>query len=76
VVDNWYLWSAKHGVVPSYPASYKVVVDPALQASKATPAVLTAAPAAAPAAPAAASTDAAAPAAAPADNAADKGANK
>jgi photosynthetic reaction center M subunit len=31
VVDNWYLWSAKHGVVPSYPTSYKVVVDPALQ---------------------------------------------
>lgn len=31
VVDNWHLWSAKHGVVPSYPTSYKVVVDPALQ---------------------------------------------
>jgi len=31
VVDNWYLWSAKHGVVPSYPAVYRVVADPALQ---------------------------------------------
>jgi photosynthetic reaction center M subunit len=49
VVDNWYLWAAKHGVVPSYPTTYKVVVDPALQAARATPAVLTAAaPAAAP----------------------------
>ena len=29
VVDNWYLWAVKHGVAPSYPAVYPVVVDPA-----------------------------------------------
>jgi photosynthetic reaction center M subunit len=50
VVDNWYLWSAKHGVVPSYPTVFKVVADPALQAVK--PPVRAGAPAAA-AAPAA-----------------------
>jgi photosynthetic reaction center M subunit len=30
VVDNWYLWSVKHGVVPGYPAVFPPVVDPAL----------------------------------------------
>jgi photosynthetic reaction center M subunit len=30
VVDNWYLWSVKHGVVPSYPAVFPPVIDPAL----------------------------------------------
>jgi len=54
VVDNWYLWSAKHGVVPSYPTSYKVVVDPALQRPAAP--VAKAAPAA-PAAPVAKALD-------------------
>ncbi|MFN9807728.1 MAG: photosynthetic reaction center subunit M [Betaproteobacteria bacterium] len=29
VVDNWYLWSVKHGVVPPYPAVFPAVVDPA-----------------------------------------------
>ena len=29
VVDNWYLWSVKHGVVPPYPAVFPPVVDPA-----------------------------------------------
>jgi photosynthetic reaction center M subunit len=29
VVDNWYLWSMKHGVVPSYPPVFPVVIDPA-----------------------------------------------
>ncbi len=46
VVDNWHMWAAKHGVVPSYPAAYKVVVDPALQAV-AKPVARAAAPAAA-----------------------------
>jgi photosynthetic reaction center M subunit len=30
VVDNWYLWSMKHGVVPSYPAYWPAGIDPAL----------------------------------------------
>jgi photosynthetic reaction center M subunit len=29
VVDNWYLWGVKHGIAPSYPISWPVVVDPA-----------------------------------------------
>jgi photosynthetic reaction center M subunit len=29
VVDNWYLWSVKHGVVPPYPIVFPPVVDPA-----------------------------------------------
>jgi photosynthetic reaction center M subunit len=29
VVDNWYLWGIKHGIVPSYPAVFPPVVDPA-----------------------------------------------
>jgi photosynthetic reaction center M subunit len=30
VVDNWYLWSVKHGVVPGYPNVYGApVIDPA-----------------------------------------------
>ena len=29
VVDNWYLWSMKHGVVPPYPHVFGTVVDPA-----------------------------------------------
>ena len=28
VVDNWYLWSVKHGVAPMYPAVFVPVVDP------------------------------------------------
>ena len=30
VVDNWYLWSVKHHVVPSYPAMWVPTIDPAL----------------------------------------------
>jgi photosynthetic reaction center M subunit len=30
VVDNWYLWSVKHGVAPSYPDVFPGVQDPAL----------------------------------------------
>ena len=30
VVDNWYLWSVKHHVVPGYPAVYVPTIDPAL----------------------------------------------
>ena len=29
VVDNWYLWSMKHGGVPPYPHVFGTVVDPA-----------------------------------------------
>jgi photosynthetic reaction center M subunit len=29
-VDNWYLWSVKHHVVPSYPAILPVGIDPTL----------------------------------------------
>lgn len=29
VVDNWYLWSMKHGVVPPYPPVFGTVIDPA-----------------------------------------------
>ena len=29
VVDNWFLWSVKHGVAPSYPQVFPTVVDPA-----------------------------------------------
>jgi photosynthetic reaction center M subunit len=29
VVDNWYLWSVKHGVVPPYPMVFPPAVDPA-----------------------------------------------
>jgi photosynthetic reaction center M subunit len=28
VVDNWYLWGIKHGIVPSYPPTGAPVVDP------------------------------------------------
>ncbi len=28
VVDNWYLWGVKHGIVPSYPAIGPAVIDP------------------------------------------------
>lgn len=31
VVDNWYLWSVKHGLAPMYPAVFPPAVDPALQ---------------------------------------------
>ena len=34
VVDNWYLWSVKHGVVPAYPLDGPVVMDPALMGAK------------------------------------------
>ena len=30
VVDNWYLWSVKHHVVPAYPHVMPAVLDPAL----------------------------------------------
>jgi photosynthetic reaction center M subunit len=30
VVDNWYLWSMKHGVVPPYPPVFGTVPDPAM----------------------------------------------
>jgi photosynthetic reaction center M subunit len=30
VVDNWYLWGIKHGLVPPYPDVFGGVVDPAL----------------------------------------------
>jgi photosynthetic reaction center M subunit len=30
VVDNWYLWSMKHGVVPPQPGVFPVVIDPTL----------------------------------------------
>ncbi len=29
VVDNWYLWGIKHGLVPEYPSVYPPIVDPA-----------------------------------------------
>ncbi len=29
VVDNWYLWSVKHGVAPGYPAPIPAIIDPA-----------------------------------------------
>ena len=29
VVDNWYLWGIEHNLVPTYPAVYPEVVDPA-----------------------------------------------
>ncbi len=28
VVDNWYLWGIKHGIVPPYPSVFPSVVDP------------------------------------------------
>ena len=28
VVDNWYLWGVKHGIVPTYPSVFPPVVDP------------------------------------------------
>ena len=28
VVENWYLWGLKHGMVPDYPAVYGPIVDP------------------------------------------------
>jgi photosynthetic reaction center M subunit len=34
VVDNWYLWALKHGVVPPYPDVFPAVVDPALSGAK------------------------------------------
>ncbi|MBB4285451.1 photosynthetic reaction center subunit M [Roseospira goensis] len=30
VVDNWFLWGEKHGLVPTYPDLYPGVTDPAL----------------------------------------------
>jgi photosynthetic reaction center M subunit len=30
VVDNWYLWSVKHHVVPAYPLVSPTVIDPAI----------------------------------------------
>ncbi len=30
VVDNWYLWGIKHGIVPPYPATEPAVLDPAM----------------------------------------------
>jgi photosynthetic reaction center M subunit len=32
VVDNWYLWGIKHGLVPPYPDVFGGVTDPALAA--------------------------------------------
>ena len=29
VVDNWFLWGVKHGIAPSYPQVFPIVVDPA-----------------------------------------------
>ncbi len=29
VVDNWYLWGIKHGLVPEYPSVHPPIVDPA-----------------------------------------------
>jgi len=29
VVDNWYLWGIKHGIVPSWPETLPAIVDPA-----------------------------------------------
>jgi photosynthetic reaction center M subunit len=29
VVDNWYLWGIKHGIVPTYPETLPAVIDPA-----------------------------------------------
>ena len=34
VVDNWYLWSVKHHVVPAYPLVTPAIVDPALIGAK------------------------------------------
>ncbi len=48
VVDNWYLWSVKHHVAPSYPTVFGTVVDPALPTLKALPAAAPATPAASP----------------------------
>ena len=31
VIDNWYLWGAKHGLVPLYPDVFGGVVDPAVK---------------------------------------------
>jgi photosynthetic reaction center M subunit len=28
VVDNWYLWGIKHGIVPPYPAIHGPIIDP------------------------------------------------
>jgi photosynthetic reaction center M subunit len=28
VVDNWYLWGIKHGIVPPYPAVHGPIIDP------------------------------------------------
>jgi photosynthetic reaction center M subunit len=30
VVDNWYLWGLKHGIVPAYPEVWTPAVDPTL----------------------------------------------
>ena len=30
VVENWYLWGMKHGLVPTYPMIGEAVVDPLL----------------------------------------------
>ncbi len=29
VVDNWYLWGIKHGIVPTYPQVLPAIIDPA-----------------------------------------------
>ena len=34
VVDNWYLWSVKHGVVPPYPDVFEGMADPAMGAGQ------------------------------------------
>jgi photosynthetic reaction center M subunit len=30
VVDNWFLWGMKHGIVPGYPAVFPAIIDPLL----------------------------------------------
>ncbi|MFN8830401.1 MAG: photosynthetic reaction center subunit M [Labrys sp. (in: a-proteobacteria)] len=32
VVDNWYLWGIKHGIVPPYPNVFGTVIDPSIAA--------------------------------------------
>ena len=53
VVDNWYLWSVKHHVAPSYPTVFGTVIDPSLPTLKAQPLAPTAPALAPPFAPAA-----------------------
>ncbi len=35
VVDNWFLWGVKHGLVPEYPQVFPAVADPALSMGEA-----------------------------------------